>query len=66
MVSEFGSYRARGLAAQQRAADAPTDGLKTLWLELAQRYFELADEYDVGSFLRFSAKLRPPSRKTTI
>jgi hypothetical protein len=59
-VSEFGSYRARGLVAQQRAADAPTAGLKILWLELAERYFELADEYDVGSFLRFSARLHPP------
>ena len=48
-TSAVGRYRERGISAQQRAAEAPADGLTLLWLELAKRYFELADEYDAGS-----------------
>jgi len=50
-TSAVGGYRERGISAQQRAAVAPTDGLRQLWLELAQRYFELADDDDGGSSL---------------
>ena len=41
------AYRQRGLMAQEKAAEAPTEGLKTLWLELAERYFEMADQIAV-------------------
>lgn len=57
-TSQSESYRERGLAAQLKAAEAPTNGLRILWLELADRYFALAEEYDVGTFLRFAAQVR--------
>ena len=44
MEWDAAAYRERALMAQKKAAEAPTEGLKTLWLELAERYFELADQ----------------------
>ena len=55
-TSAVGGYRERGISAQQRAAEAPTDGLRQLWLELAERYFELADQNDDGSPLSLHAR----------
>jgi hypothetical protein len=54
------AYRERALMAQKRAAEAPTEGLKTLWLELAERYFELADQVLPEAELRFPHKLQGP------
>ena len=56
------AYRERALMAQNRAAEAPTEGLKALWLELAERYFELADQVDgdCESALHFPHKLHAP------
>jgi len=51
------AYRERALMAQEKAAEAPTEGLKTLWLELAERYFELADQVEPDAELRFPHKL---------
>ena len=56
VASAVRSYRERGISAQRWAAEAPTDGLRSLWLELAERYFELADEYDAGSSLNLRAR----------
>jgi hypothetical protein len=57
MEWDAAAYRARALAAQQRAAEAPSEGLKALWLELAERYFELADQAEPDAELRFPHKL---------
>ena len=57
-------YRERGILAQRWAAEAPTDGLRSLWLELAERYFELADEYDAESPLSFHARKHKLRRRT--
>ena len=46
-------YRERALAAQKTAAEAPTDVLRAMWQELAERYFELADEIEPEALLRF-------------
>ena len=54
------AYRERALMAQEKAAEAPTEGLKTLWLELAERYFELADQVEPDAELRFPHKLHAP------
>ena len=54
------AYRQRGLMAQEKAASAPTEGLKTLWLELAERYFEMADQVCDEAELRFPHKLHSP------
>jgi len=57
------AYRERALMAQKKAAEAPTEGLKALWLELAERYFELADQADQAgpeTELRFPQKLHGP------
>ncbi len=43
--------------AQEKAAEAPTEGLKALWLELAERYFEMADQVSDEGELRFAHKL---------
>ena len=51
------AYRQRGLMAQEKAAEAPTEGLKALWLELAERYFEMADQVSDEAELRFAHKL---------
>ncbi|HSS13400.1 MAG TPA: hypothetical protein VLL04_05890 [Rhizomicrobium sp.] len=50
-------YRERALAAQKRAAEAPTTNLAALWLELAERYFDLADQVEQPAALRFPHKL---------
>ena len=55
------AYRKRALEAQEKAAEAPSEGLKTLWLELAERYFELADQVEPDSLLRFPHKSRKPA-----
>ena len=57
MEWDAAAYRARALAAQKKAAEAPTEGLKTLWEELAERYFELADQVEPEAELRFPHKL---------
>ena len=56
------AYRERGLMAQEKAAEAPTEGLKTLWLELAERYFEMADQIAIEDdpALRLPHKLHTP------
>lgn len=56
------AYRQRGLMAQERAAEAPTEALKTLWLELAERYFEMADQIaaEDDPALRLPHRLRAP------
>jgi hypothetical protein len=54
------AYRERALMAQNKAAEAPTEGLKALWLELAERYFELADQVEPDAELRFPHKLHSP------
>jgi hypothetical protein len=56
------AYRQRGLMAQEKAAEAPTEGLKTLWLELAERYFEMADQIagEEDPSLRLPHKLHAP------
>jgi hypothetical protein len=51
------TYRERALSAQERAAAASSPGLSALWLELAERYFELADQVDSPAALRFPHKL---------
>jgi hypothetical protein len=51
------TYRERALGAQERAAGAPSPGLAALWLELAERYFELADQVEQPDALRFPHKL---------
>jgi hypothetical protein len=63
MEWDAGAYRERALIAQKKAAEAPSEGLKTLWVELAERYFELADQADAEteSALRFPHKLHAPS-----
>ena len=38
------AYRRRGLVAQEAAAQAPTEALKIQWLDLAERYFDMADQ----------------------
>jgi len=55
------AYRERALSAQKKAAEAPTEGLKALWLELAERYFELADQAEPETELRFPHKLHGPA-----
>ena len=60
------AYRERALMAQKKAAEAPTAGLKTLWLELAERYFELADQVEPDAELHFPHKLRGPQRSDRI
>jgi len=60
MEWDAAAYRERALMAQKRAAEAPTEGLKALWLELAERYFELADQVGDDSALRFPHKLHAP------
>lgn len=62
MEWDAGAYRERALMAQKKAAEAPTEGLKTLWLELAERYFELADQADADTerALRLPHKLHAP------
>jgi len=57
------AYRARALAAQKKAAEAPTEGLKTLWEELADRYFDLADQIEPEAELRFPHKLHKPANR---
>lgn len=54
------AYRERALMAQKKAAEAPTEGLKALWLELAERYFELADQAEPDAELRFPHKRLSP------
>jgi hypothetical protein len=63
MEWDSGAYRERALLAQKKAGAAPSEGLKTLWLELAERYFELADQADAEteSALRLPHKLHAPS-----
>ena len=56
------AYRQRGLMAQEKAAEAPTEGLKTLWQELAERYFEMADQVGNEAELRFPHKRNSPPR----
>jgi len=56
------AYRERALMAQMKAAEAPSTGLKTLWLELAERYFELAEQVEPDAELRFPHKLHAPQR----
>ena len=46
-------YRERALVAQKTAAEAPTDALRAMWQELAERYFELAEEVAPEALLRF-------------
>ena len=58
MEWDAAAFRARALAAQKRGAEAPTPGLATLWRELAERYFELADQVEPEVPLRFVHKLR--------
>jgi hypothetical protein len=60
MEWDAAAYRERALMAQKRAAEAPTEGLKALWLELAERYFELADQVGDAAELRFPHKLHAP------
>ncbi|HKQ09789.1 MAG TPA: hypothetical protein VJS85_01255 [Rhizomicrobium sp.] len=55
-IWDAAAYRERALVAQKKAAEAPTEGLKTLWLELAERYFELADRIVPETLLRFPHK----------
>lgn len=52
-TSAVRSYRERGISAQQWAAEAATDGLRSIWLELAERYFELAEREESESPLKF-------------
>jgi hypothetical protein len=52
------SYRERGISAQQWAAEAETDGLRSIWLELAERYFELAEQQEPEDLLRFPIEPR--------
>lgn len=56
------AYRERALMAQEKAAAAPTEGLKSLWLELAERYFALADEAGEDAALHFPHRLHAPQR----
>ena len=56
------AYRERALMAQKKASEAPTAGLKTMWLELAERYFELADQVEPDAGLRLPHKLHAPQR----
>jgi hypothetical protein len=56
MEWDAAAYRARALTAQKKAEEAPSDGLRILWLELAERYFELADQAEPDAPLRFSNK----------
>jgi len=60
MEWDAAAYRERALMAQKRAAEAPTDGLRALWLELAERYFELADQVGDDAALRFPHKPHAP------
>jgi len=60
MEWDAAAYRERALMAQKRAAEAPTEGLKALWLELAERYFELADQVGDDAAMRFPHKLHAP------
>jgi hypothetical protein len=55
------AYRERALAAQKKAAEAPTPGLSALWQELAERYFELADQVEPEALLRFPHKAHKPA-----
>jgi hypothetical protein len=61
MEWDAATYRKRALEAQKTAAEAPSEGLKTLWLELAERYFELADQVEPEALLRFPPKPHKPS-----
>ena len=60
MEWDAAAYRERALMAQKRAVEAPTEGLKALWLELAERYFELADQVGDDTALRFPHKPHGP------
>jgi len=60
MEWDAAAYRERALTAQEKAAGAPSEGLRTLWLELAERYFELADQVGDDTALRFPHKLHKP------
>jgi hypothetical protein len=62
MEWDAAAYRERALAAQKKAAEAPTPGLASLWQELAERYFELADQVEPEALLRFPHKLHRPQR----
>ena len=53
------------LMAQKKAEEAPSEGLKGLWLELAERYFELADQVAEDAALHFPNKLHGPFRRKT-
>ncbi|MEO8301386.1 MAG: hypothetical protein ABI608_06315 [Rhizomicrobium sp.] len=60
MEWDAAAYRERALMAQKKAEEAPTEGLKALWRELAERYFELADQLGGDAALRFPHKLHAP------
>ena len=65
-IWDAAAYRERALGAQKKAAEAPTEGLKTLWLELAERYFELADRIAPETLLRFPHKAHKPGHHERI
>jgi hypothetical protein len=61
MEWDAAAYRSRALMAQEKAAEAPTQGLAALWQELAERYFELADQVEPEALLRFPHKPHKPA-----
>ena len=61
-----GSFRERGLLAQKKAEEAGTDGLKAFWLELSERYFELAAEAARQTPSRFTSDGRSRADKTSL